>query len=134
LDQGPTPGKATACVLELDALYLLSEASGLVHRPRDSVLRELSKSIESLSLLSTPYFVYGVFGELSKVIEGCRPCQPHIFKVSSRYIVETGATSDPHLAGDAFAFHLNAGRVPHYSANLSKHPNDRMRSWSTKLL
>jgi hypothetical protein len=28
------------------ALYVLSEASGLIHRPRDSVLRELLKVIE----------------------------------------------------------------------------------------
>ena len=29
LDQGPTPDKAQLCVLELDALYVLSEASGM---------------------------------------------------------------------------------------------------------
>ena len=38
--------KPQLCVLELDALYVLSEASGGVHRPRDSVLRELFKVIE----------------------------------------------------------------------------------------
>ena len=38
--------KPQLCVLELDALYVLSEASGLIHRPRDSVLRELFKVIE----------------------------------------------------------------------------------------
>jgi hypothetical protein len=52
--------KPLLCVLELDALYVLSEASGLAHRPRDSVLRELFKTIEVR-----------------------RPCQPDIYRSTS---------------------------------------------------
>jgi len=41
--------RTAACVLELGGAVSTEEASGLVHRPRDSVLRELSKSTEARS-------------------------------------------------------------------------------------